>query len=201
VQAYHNAIALRDARDLSRQGKTDEAIAKVTTLLQSDPRSMTGYDLRGQLYINKKDYTNAANDFQAAHLIDPKNVIINFNIAQTKFLQKDYDGAKTAFLGLQVVKNSDMADMANYQAFLCDLAAGHTDAAQKEFDAFNNAGEFASYYYANVAWNLFHKNIEEGRSWLASASRIYTAQKNQLYAKSLFDLGYLPLPPPPAAAH
>jgi hypothetical protein len=39
-----------------------------------------------------------------------------------------------------------------------------------------------------------HKNIDDARSWLVSASRIYPPRKNAYYAQSLRDLGYLPIP-------
>jgi hypothetical protein len=53
-----------------------------------------------------------------------------------------------------------------------------------------------SYYFANAAWDLVHHKPDEARSWLGSASDIYTPAKNGFYAASLFDTGYLPLKPP-----
>jgi len=124
-------------------------------------------------------------------------------MAEIKFMQKDYAGARPGFAEIQTDKTSDLGDLAGYKVFLCDLFGGNTDAAQKEFDAYNSVGSYASYYYANAAWSLFHHNPEDARSWLASAGNIYNQQKNRLYSKSLFDLGYLPLPlpPPPPPAH
>jgi hypothetical protein len=65
-----------------------------------------------------------------------------------------------------------------------------------------------SYYFSNAAWDLVHKNLDDARGWLLSASRIYPPEKNQYYAQSLRDLGYLPIPAPgdqvkpvPAATH
>jgi hypothetical protein len=43
---------------------------------------------------------------------------------------------------------------------------------------------------------LVHKNLDDARSWLLSASRIYPIEKNNFYAQSLRDLGYLPIPAP-----
>jgi tetratricopeptide (TPR) repeat protein len=199
LQALQNAHALREASELIRDGKADDALIKLNALLQSDPRNISAYVLRGQIYSGKKMLDKAANDFQAASLIDPKNILVKFDMAEIKFMQKDYVGARTGFVEIQNDKTSDLGDLAGYKVFLCDLFGGNNDAAQKEFDAFNSVGSYASYYYANAAWSLFHHNPDDARSWLASAGNIYNQQKNRIYSKSLFDLGYLPLPPP--AAH
>jgi Tfp pilus assembly protein PilF len=196
LKAIQNAHMLRDASEMLRDGKQDDALATLNTVLQSDPQSIAGYVLRGQLYSQKKMWDKAADDFQSAHLIDPKNNIVNFDVAETKFVQKNYDAARAGFAEIQTDPTSEIGDIAAYKIFLCDLFGGHADVAAKEFDAFNQTGSRASYYYANVAWSAFHHNTEDARSWLTSASHIYSAQKNGLYSKSLFDLGYLPLPPP-----
>ena len=86
--------------------------------------------------------------------------------------------------------------MASYKVFLCDLFGGREDLASKELDIFNQAGRNASYYFANAAWSLYHHKTDDGRDWLTQAMNIYAPNKCRLYAKSLVDLGYLPLPPP-----
>jgi hypothetical protein len=109
-------------------------------------------------------------------------------------MQKQYDVARPGFVLLE--KDPDMGDFASYKVFLCDLFGGHEAAARKELDVFNDVMGNPSYYFANAAWSLVHKNIEDARSWLVSASHIYPPQKNAYYAQSLRDLGYLPLPAP-----
>jgi hypothetical protein len=109
-------------------------------------------------------------------------------------MQKQYDVARPGFVALE--NDPDMGDFASYKVFLCDLFGGHPDVAKKELDAFDDVMGNPSYYFSNAAWSLVHKNTEEARSWLLSASRIYPPQKNVYYAQSLRDLGYLPLPQP-----
>jgi hypothetical protein len=109
-------------------------------------------------------------------------------------MQKQYDAARPGFVALE--SDPDMGDFASYKVFLCDLFGGHEAAAKKELDVFNVAMENPSYYFSNAAWDLVHKNLDDARSWLLSASRIYPLQKNTYYAQSLRDLGYLPIPGP-----
>ncbi len=59
--------------------------------------------------------------------------------------------------------------------------------------AFNDAGTHASYYFANVAWNLVHNQPDDARKWLASAANIYPARKQAIYSSMLIEMGYLPL--------
>jgi Tfp pilus assembly protein PilF len=197
AKAAENQRQLRMAGEKAHAGDTDGAVAQINGVLQNDPRNVAAFSLRAQIYNEKKMWDKAANDYQAAHLIDPTNVIINFNIAEVQFEQKMYDAARLGFVSLQSDHTTDIGDLAAYKVFLCDLLGGHEDVAAKELDAFNQVGSKASYYYSNAAWSLFHHKVEDARSWLTSASHIYSPNKNSLYSTTLAELGYLPLPPPP----
>ena len=186
---------LRDAAQLVHDGKVDAALPELNSVLQTDPKNMVALVLRGEVYSQKKVWDKAQNDFETAHLIDPTNYIVSFNLAEAKFSQKQYDAARAGFAEL-AGRSDDIGDLAAYKVFLSDLLSNHMDMAQKEFDAFNKVGSHASYYYANVAWDVFHHNTDDARTWLISASSIYSAEKNNLFSKSLIDLGYLPLPAP-----
>jgi tetratricopeptide (TPR) repeat protein len=191
---------LRDANDLLGKGDTNGALVKVNAVLQADPRSLAGYVLRGAIYSKEKQWAKAQGDYEAAHLISPHSPVVQFNLAEIHFVQKQYDAARPGFIALEVDHDSDLGDLASYKVFLCDLLAGHDAVAQQELDAFNKVGGNPSYYFANAAWNLVHHKPDDARDWLASANNIYAEEKNGFYAASLFDLGYLPLPPPPPSA-
>ena len=199
LKAAENMRLLRMAAEKAHAGDTDGAIAQIGTVLQSDPRNVAAFSLRAQIYNQKKMWEQAANDYQTAHLIEPTNAVINFNIGEVKFERKMYDDARVSFAALQNDHSTDIGDLAAYKVFLCDLFGGHEDVAAKELDAFNQVGSKASYYYSNAAWSLYHHKTEDARGWLASASHIYSPNKNNLYGTTLAELGYLPLPPPPPA--
>jgi len=186
--------SLREIIQLLRDNQYDTALAKVNNAIKLYPKIGGFYALRGSIYSEKTLFPQAEQDFQTALQYDPNNIVVKFNLVEIKLMQKRFDDARAGFVDLQ--KDPDMQDLATYKVFLCDLLAGHEDVAKKELDAFNNAGTKPSYYFANAAWSLYHKNIEDGRSWLVSASSIYTPQKNEYYASSLRNFGYLPLPPP-----
>jgi Tfp pilus assembly protein PilF len=190
-------VLLHEAIELLQEKQFEAALAKVNAVIQADPKSVDGYGLRGSIYAAKKDWKSAAKDFQSVLQFDPNNIQAKFNLAELEFLQKDYDNARVAFLGLE--SDGNLGDLAKYKVFLCDLFGGHSDVAAKELDAFDKVGSGASYYFAEAASSLYQKKTEDARSWLTSASNIYSPSKFKLYAASLFDLGYLPLPAPPAS--
>jgi tetratricopeptide (TPR) repeat protein len=184
----------------------DGALNDLNQALKLNPDSTGAYVLRASIYCQKKQWDLAENDFRSAARIAPTNSVLKFNLVEIKFMQKEYDVARPGFVALE--SDPDMGDFASYKVFLCDLFGGHEDAAKKELDAFNDAAENPSYYFSNAAWDLVHKNIDDARGWLVSASNIYPPRKNAYYAQSLRDLGYLPIPapgdkvtPPPAAGN
>ncbi|MCE0483254.1 MAG: tetratricopeptide repeat protein [Methylacidiphilales bacterium] len=186
-----------EALQLLRSGKNDDAMTRVNAIIQADPKFVDAYLLRGNIYAQKLQWTEAGKEYETALGINPNNVTAKFNLAETKFRMKLYDEARTIFAS--VGGDPDNGDLASYKVFLCDLFGGHEDVAAKELDVFNQVGSHASYYFSNIAWDLYHKKIEDARGWLNSANQIYNPNKVIIYSVSLKDLGYLPLPPPPQA--
>ncbi len=198
VQAARVKIASAVKKMNANPADIDGALADLTQAIQLKPDSAFAYLLRGSLYTQKKMFPQAEADFNVAYKMDPTNVVIRFNLSELKFMQKHYDEARTGFAPL--VKDKDMGDFATYKVFLCDMFGGHMDLAKSELDAINQKGDDASYYFANAAWELNHKNVESARNWLVSASHIFQPKKFTMYGESLRYVGYLPLPLPKADA-
>jgi Tfp pilus assembly protein PilF len=192
-----NLALLIDARKRYTAKDDDGSLKDLQQVLAADPKNIDAYMLRGAIYTRKKQWPQAQADFNAALQLHPENMIAKYNVAEVQFMQKNYDAARPQFVAL--LGNSEVGDIGTYKVFLCDLLGGHEDVAAKELEVMNQKAENPSYFFSNAAWSLYHKNIEDGRSWLTSALHIYPAAKNNFYALTLQDLGYLPLPPPPAA--
>jgi Tfp pilus assembly protein PilF len=187
-------LLLEEAFDLLNQHQPDAALDKANAALQASPSNSAAYGLRGSIYAEKKLWNQAEKDYETALKLDAKNVQVKFNLAEIEFMQKKYDDARPGFAALG--QDADMGDLATYKIFLCDLFGGHEGVAAKELDAFNQVGSNASYYFGNAAWSLYHQKTEDARGWLMSAAKIYAPNKFRLYASSLLNLGYMPLPPP-----
>ena len=190
------SLLLGQGLQLLEQKQLGAALAKANAAIQLAPQNANAYELRGTIYVEEKLWDQAAKDYQTALQFDAKNMQLKFNLAEIKFMQKQYDDARHDFIALE--QDASAGDLATYKVFLCDLFGGHEDVAVRELDVFNQAGRNASYYFANAAWALYHHKTEDARDWLASAARIYVPGKARLYATSLINLGYLPLPPLPS---
>jgi len=189
-QAIADAMAKMDANDL------DGAIAKLTDAINANPKMSGPYVFRASVYCQKKMWPQAEADFKSAAQIDPKNVVIQFNLVEVKFMQKQYDAARTGYAA--ITGDPQMGDLAAYKVFLCDLLAGHEDLAKKERDAFDAVDSKPSYYFSRAAWDLSHKNVDSARSWFVSGVNIFPSSKISYYLIPLKDLGWLPIPPPAA---
>jgi Tfp pilus assembly protein PilF len=185
---------IADAIQRMNANDTDGALNDLSQAIKVNPNSTGAYVLRASIYCQKKQWTQAEDDFKAAQRIAPTNSVLKFNLVEVMFMQKQYDAARPGFAALE--NDPDMGDFAAYKVFLCDLFGGHEAAAKQELDVFNATMGNPSYYFSNAAWSLVHKNLDDARSWLLSASRIYPPRKNAYYAQSLRDLGYLPIPGP-----
>jgi hypothetical protein len=188
---------LRNAMQLMRENKFDDAITQISAAMKANPKNITSYVFRGTIYSQRKMWPQAQQDFNAALQIDPVNVAVKFNLAEINFMQKRYDLARTGFAVLQDNPEAgglDLGDLARYKVFLCDLLGGHEDVAAKELAVFNDAGSKPSYYFSNAAWDFAHHQPTEAAGWLGSAINIYSPQKNNLYSQTLRDLGYIPMP-------
>jgi len=180
---------------VTHNAQIDAELAKIDSIIRDNPYNAQAYAERGNIYATAKDWFKAEDDYQRSLQIDGTNDTVKYNLADMSFAQKKYASARSVFS--TVNSDSELADLASYKIFLCDLFGGQEDVAAKELARFNYIGSNASYYFANVAWSLYHKKPEEARSWIASADRIYAPDKLNLYGGCLFDLGYLPIPLPP----
>ena len=194
-----NGSDLPTAIYLYHRGKQDEALAILNVVLQKEPQKVNALLLRADISMLKQQWESAAKDLQAVLQVDNANAEAKFDLADIKFMQHQFDDARVAFVALPESKDDELRDLTKYKIFLCDLLGGHEEIAAKELAAFNQAASGASYYFGNASWDLVHKKPEEARTWLMSAGNIYPARKHLQYMTVLKEMGYLPLPPPPAA--
>jgi Tfp pilus assembly protein PilF len=194
VPANDPVKLLADARERLNKNDADGALTDVNQVITLDPKNLDAYVLRGSIYSRKKLWQQSEADFNSALQIAPNNMVVKYNVAEIQFMQKKYDVARPQFVAIQ--SDVGLGDVAAFKVFLCDLLGGHEDVAAKELDVFNQKAENPSYFYSNAVWSIYHKNIEDARSWLTSAAHVYPARKNMFYASTLKELGYLPLPAP-----
>lgn len=180
------------AAQLKKEKELNAELDKLNSHLKQNPNDPVAYGDRGNVYAAKKSWDLAENDYRSALQINGNLAKAAFNLAEMEFAQKKYDRARPGFEGLR--SDPNLGDLAAYKVFLCDLLSGKDAVADKELDAFNQAGTNASYYFANIAWFLYHKKTNDARDWIKSAKNIYQPYKFDLYSATLIELHYLPLP-------
>jgi Flp pilus assembly protein TadD len=89
VQVLDKALALRPglaranyfyARVLKEDGKYEEAIAKLQSVLQQYPRDRVVWNELGRIYFLQKKYADAVKAFQSTLTIDPEDLQAHYNL-------------------------------------------------------------------------------------------------------------------------
>ena len=175
------------------QPQHDAELDKANASIRNDPMNPNVYLMRASIEYKKKLWARARKDFQTALGLDGPSVQIKFDMAEIYFAQNQYDDARPGFSLLE--QDPTVGDFAKYKCFLCDLYGGHEDVADKELNGFTQNGSSASYYFANVAWSLYHHKIDVAQDFLNRAQKKCAPEQVTFYQTSLYNLGYLPLPP------
>jgi hypothetical protein len=193
-ESYPSATAaaasdlLNQASDDLDGNKTDEALSAVDAALQLDPHNSRAYELRGSVYIQMKLWERAESDYAQALALDPSTIAYKYKLAEIRFLQRDFDVARTRFLALR--NDPGLGDLATYKVFLCDLLSlneGRAENDLKQIDSapMNGTEPKPSSLYAKAVWDIFHHKPQEADKILASAATAFGAQTGELYLSDL----------------
>lgn len=96
-QASNISPTLQQAEALRQQGLLDQSKAKVQEELQRNPSSVEGYNLLGFIYLDQKDYDNAADAFQHALKLAPNSTKTRNNLGNVYLTQQKLDLAEKEF--------------------------------------------------------------------------------------------------------
>jgi len=166
-----------------KSGDLDEALREIDVALQLDSHNASAYEVRGAIYIQKKLWDRAEQDYTMALALDPAGSGYKYNLAEIKFMQKAYDDARPRFALL--LGDETFGDLAAYKIFLCDLLTGYEGRAAADLDIINKTEAKPSYYYANAAWDLAHHKSKDANALIISAQQIFDSSKNASYLFSL----------------
>ena len=172
-----------------------------------DPDQAPYLNLRGEIFMEKKDFNQAEDLFKKALRADPKFREAQYNLAQIPFKKKEYakarDRLETLFNATPGGDKNQAAQLIKFKIFLTLLLEGKESRAQKMMEQFQFTGDTPALYYAQAAWEFSHKNPSKGNDWVNSAKKIYSPALNIVFADSFYDLGWLnsaPVSEGPASA-
>ena len=82
INANWNALQVYINRGLAYEKflKPDQALQDFTSAIAADPNSAGGYMARGNLHYSRAKYTDAAEDYKKAEILNPDSNVIAYNI-------------------------------------------------------------------------------------------------------------------------
>ncbi len=80
------------------QDRLEEAFEYVQKAIQINPRFAMAYNLRGQIFEMRENWTEAVASYEAAVKLVPEDLLFNYNLAVAYFRTNDFEKARTVFL-------------------------------------------------------------------------------------------------------
>ena len=199
---------IEQARQAFQQRDFASALKFVNDADAADPNQAATITLRGEIFMEQKQFDQAEAEFKKALKADPKFRQAQFNLALVPLKKKDYTTARDRFEALlgrtPGGDKSEAAQIIKFNIFLTFLLEGKESRAQKMMEQFQFTGDTPALYYAQSAWEFKHNNPNKATDWITSAKKIYSPALNLVFADSFYDLGWLQSPavamsPAPAA--
>jgi len=164
----------------------------------SDPNQAPILNLRGEILMEQKQFSEAEAAFKKASKIDPKFREAQYNLAQIPFKEKDYAKARerfeTLFQQTPGGEKNQAAQIIQFKIFMTLLLEDKESRAQTMMEQFQFTGDTPALYYAQAAWEFKHNNPDKATDWVASAKRIYSPALNNLFGDAFYDLGWVQSP-------
>jgi Tfp pilus assembly protein PilF len=184
--------AIEKVNDELTDGKVDAALTDADAAIYLHPKSPELRLARAQIYVRKKLWKRAEEDCAVALKVLPHSSVVKYNLAELKFMQREYDEARPGFLQLGTDKS--LGDLSIYKAYLCDLLAGNKERAQRQLDAFNAVRSKPSYFFANAAMDMVNHRQDEAAKWFDAVSHAYDARTIDPYFTALLEADSLSAP-------
>ncbi len=169
----------------------------------ADPNQPAVINLRGEIFLEQKEFDRAESEFRKALQLDPNYRDAQYSLAQVPFKKKDYATARDRFEALfSTTSGTDKdraAQLIKFKIYMTLLLEGKDSRAQKMMEQFQFTGDTPALYYAQAAWEFKQGNQPKANDWVNSARKIYPLALNNVFADSFFDLGWLQVASPEAA--
>ena len=199
---------VEQARQAYQQRDFATALKFVEEADAVEPNQAATLNLRGEIFLEQKQFEQAEGEFKKALKADSKFRQSQFNLALVPLKKKDYAAARDRFEALLSKTpggdKSEAAQLIKFNIYMTYLLEGKDSRAQKLMEQFQFTGDTPALYYAQAAWEFKHNNPNKATDWITSAKKIYSPALNLVFADSFYDLGWMQTPaiamsPAPAA--
>jgi tetratricopeptide (TPR) repeat protein len=182
----YDAIITRAARDLG-DGKIDEAAADAQLAEKLDPTNPESANLLGIVASKKKDYAEAASQFNRALSENPKYYTAKFNLVDVLLLQGDYEQARSILADLSQI--DPKSEVVQFKFALSFVLANETDQASAFIDEMEFPGKTPAYYYARAAVWLKKGLDKDANQYSVNAHKYYTDGQCKYFLTILQEMG------------
>jgi tetratricopeptide (TPR) repeat protein len=198
---------VEQARQAYQQRDFATAMKFVDEANTADPNQAATLNLRGEIFLEQKQFDQAEAEFKKAIKADGKFRQAQFNLALVPLKKKDYTTARDRFealLGKSGSDKSEAGQLIKFNIYMTYLLEGKDSRAQKLMEQFQFTGDTPALYYAQAAWEFTHNSPTKATDWITSAKKIYSPALNVVFVDSFYDLGWMQSPalvtsPAPAA--
>jgi tetratricopeptide (TPR) repeat protein len=161
----------------------------------ADPNQPGIINLRGEVFMEQRQFEQAEAEFRRALKLDPKFRDAQYNLAQVPFKRGEYATARERFEQLFASTTGNDKDRAaqliKYKVYLTYLLEGKDAVARKQMEQFQFTGDTPALYYAQAAWEFKNNNAQKANDWVTSARKIYSPALNSVFSDAFYDLGWL----------
>src|SRR5881396_2760109 len=186
------------AQQALRQRDLAAALKLIDEADQADPNQASTINLRGEILAQQEQFDQAEAAFKKAAKLDPKLREAQYNLAQIPFKKKEYAKARDRFETLYKRTpggdKNQAAALLKFKIYMTLLMEGKESRAHSMMEEFQFTGDTPALYYAQAAWEYKHNNPQKAEDWTGSASKIYSAALNGVFADAFYDVGWLQRP-------
>src|ERR1700720_4734554 len=172
-----------------------EALKELDAIDARQPDVAESQNLRGVILMRQGIYDKGEAALHEALRIDPKFWNARFNLAEIPFLRKDWAQARERFQGLLSSNASELqgeaTQLIQYKILLTYLLEGKENMVDSILAKFELSPDTPAVHYSNAAIALQRKDTKEAKNWMAQAEKNFSPQLNKLFAKSLYEVGWL----------
>jgi len=153
------------------------------------PESAPVLNLYGAIATEREEYDQARDFFERALSKQPNYFPAEYNLVETRFMEKEYSEAASRFIDLLVKYPEN--ELLEYKIFLSFLLLERPEDADKWLGRIKYPGETPAWYYASAAKQVAEGNKKKASELLNGARYIFKDQ-TRLYDQSLKDVGLFP---------
>ena len=185
---------MQEGQSLLGQKRVQEALTKLNEAEVLWPLHPNIINLKGAALVNIKDYERAHQYFEKGTALYPNFWQLRFNLAEMKFVSKDYKKAEAIFQELlDRVKQlqGTTRTLVEYKVILCVIKEGRSDEARKMIDKYDIYGDTPIYYFGLAAWYFEKGDKAKGQEWVKNANKVYGPEVSGIFGDALIELGWI----------